>query len=97
MFRERNYPAHHHHDEKYYFTREQVIAMNLKFAKAMFAAREAGLEKFTNGPKKDNTPLVPTPFFRALQRSMSGSSAALLADEVGLMEFHRSSRGMGRG
>jgi hypothetical protein len=96
MFRERNYPAHHHHDEKYYFTREQVIAMNLKFAAAMLSARKAGAERFTIGIIKDDTPLVPTQFFRAMQRSMSGSSAALLADEVGLMEFHRSSGRAGR-
>jgi hypothetical protein len=84
--------------ERFFFSREQVIQMNLKFAAAMLAARKAGLEKFTTGPKKDNTPFVPTPFFRALKQSMSGSSAALLADEVGLMEFHRPAGGRaGRG
>jgi len=63
-----------------YFTREQAIDMNVAFAHAMIAARDAGLERFTLGPKKDFTGFIPTHFERAVSSTLIRSSGALCAE-----------------
>ena len=66
------------------FSYEQAREMNIAFAHAMIAAREAGLESRANntyGPKLDNAPFMPTHFERSPLMSVMTSSAALCADD----------------
>ena len=59
-----------------FFSRDECIWMNLKFAKAMLSARDRGEEHFTIGPKIDHTPLVGAYFDRQLRHSPMSSGAA---------------------
>jgi site-specific DNA-methyltransferase (adenine-specific) len=66
-----------------FFDRKECIWMNLKFAKAMLAARERGEEHFTIGPKIDHTPLVGAYFDRQLRHSPMGgrSDRTIVGDD----------------
>ena len=62
------------------YSREQVVEMNLAFARAMILARKRKLERFVIGVFVDNTPMVPAYFDKPLRRSPMQSSAAYCAD-----------------
>ncbi len=69
------------YSDRPFFRPEQYIQMNLAFAHAMLEARKQGLEKFTLGVKKDDTPFVPVHFERVMDYSGMGSSAQSCIDE----------------
>lgn len=62
-----------------FYNRNECIAMNLAFFKAVKAAVQSGGElkrNFTYGPKVDHTPLVGTYFDRPLRHSPMSSQAS---------------------
>ena len=64
------------------FTYAQAQEMNLAFAAAMLKARDTGKERFTLGPKVDDTPMVPAVIPRPDSVSRMGSAAALCANDM---------------
>ena len=65
------------------FTYEQAAEMNLRFARAMFAARAQGAEKFVIAVKIDTRPIRPAHFFPQPTHSFMSSSAGACADAPG--------------
>lgn len=77
-------------EQSFFFSYAEAMQMNLDFAEAMLHARRNGLEQFTVGPVKDDSPLVPHHFAPALRFSGCTSSAALCADDMGMHQSGRS-------
>ena len=63
-----------------YYERNEVLAMDLKFKRAMLKAQRAGLEHFVCGVVVDRSPLVPKRFEKQPRFSPSASPAASCAD-----------------
>lgn len=63
-----------------YWSRSQVIEMNLAFGHALINAIHNGLEKYPLRPKVDDSPWVPTHYDRAPNYSGMTSSATLCAE-----------------
>lgn len=74
-----------------YWTRADIVAMNLAFADAMLAARKRGLEHFSLGPVVDDSAFFPQHFEVAPRLSYISSSAALCdeASDAGHMAATR--------
>lgn len=64
------------------FTYEQAARMNIKFARAMFAARARGLEKFVIRVFTTDKPMRAVHFERATPCSFMSSSAGACVDII---------------
>ena len=64
------------------FTYEQAAEMNVKFARAMFAARAQGAEKFVIAVKIDKRPIRPVHFFPQPTHSFMSSSASACSEAI---------------
>ena len=75
-------PRHHDASQGYY-TYGDCVLMNMKFARAMLAARKRGEEKFTIGAFVDTSPVeyAPRRFIGESIWSGIGSSAAMCVAE----------------
>lgn len=77
-----------------FWSRAEVVQMNLCFADAMLAARRNGLEKFTIGPIVDKSSLLATHYSPVMLRSGLSSSGNLCAEagesgRLGSLQFAR--------
>lgn len=72
-----------YHGDGALFTYAQASWMNIQFAHRMLEARKQGLEKFTIGVVKNDSPMQRTLFWPEFSGSLLSSSAALCADDAG--------------
>jgi len=75
------------HTREHFFTYDQAVAMNLRFARAMFAARRIGNVNFSAGVEVNATPLIAARIPRDPDWSLMSSPAGALADTA--PEEHR--------